>query len=748
MEMRLECTPVQGCNIKDNTIISEANNNSSSHTLRVSLYKGLLELGEYSLSCILSLGALTERVRTSTKKSKIRIMVEELGTGEICFSDTVECLLSKDSKEDLSLQFKHGGHTEVSITLIVQGAIRGAHKIKVESATMEMKKRKGRKVARQTYKASFGFASIEVPSQVLGAAFRLKSLKFTKGLYSVYVLACGKGVLSIDQEGSNLASIVLKEQHGGQCVDFRINSTKTININLEDATGTVHLDRILFNRHETLTWDEEDKIGAIVPAFNAEKTLERSVLSLVHQTLPPHTIFIIDDCSSDNTYERALEIKKKHSGRKTNIIVRRNGVNLGPYVTKSRIIKSHLDQYAFWCLQDADDYILSEKISSQIKGFGDQSVLSCYTFGNRVDSKGNIIKNRGLDARRIYAGGMFRKELFKKIGFFEPVKFGADDEFYCRQLNMLGKETTFSIEEPLYKAEVLESSLTNKEAKMALNTETEEISPVRLQYRNLFPSRKRYQDIFNYQEGTPLSMRVFPEIHIRMATYPKRFEVALKTATHLYETCLALGAHLHICFNETEITPASFKSLLAKENVHYYTPEKNLKDNGKFVCVTKGINFWVDDDLQYNFNYFAQSLHSLIRYPKNTPICLHGYNGTSTIGHEERALIHFSTCNEADKECVVAGTGTVSMWLEDDRLVESLNKITESEHTGMVDLIFGYVIATHSKKAVNIRRDEVLLFEQDHEEEENLFTTNMGRKTLLEGLLALINSIHSLKPLG
>jgi glycosyltransferase involved in cell wall biosynthesis len=676
-------------------------------------------------------------------------MVEELGTGETHYSNAVECFLSKDSKEKLSLQFTHGGHTEVSITLIAQGAIRGAHKIRVENASMSVKRnRKERKVARQTYKSSFGFTPIEVPNQALEATLTLKSLRLTKGLYSVYVLACGKGTLSIDQEEGNLTSIALKEQHGEQSTDFRINSTKTVTVKLENAVGTVHLDRIQFNRHETSTWDEEEKICAVIPAFNAEKTLERSVLSLVHQTLPPHTIFIIDDCSSDNTYEKALEIRKKHSGRKTNIVVRRNGVNLGPYVTKSKIIKSHLDQYVFWCLQDADDYTLSEKIATQIRGFENQNVLSCYTFGNRVDSNGRIIKNRGLDARRIYAGGMFHRELFKKIGFFEPVKFGADDEFFCRQLNMLGKKTTLSIEDPLYKAEVLESSLTNKEAKMALNTETEEISPVRLQYRNLFPSRKSYQDLFSYQDGTPHSMRVFPEIHIRMATYPKRFEVALKTAKHLYETCLILGAHLHICFNETEITPTSFKSLLAKENVHYYTPEKNLKDNGKFVCVTKGINFWVDDDLQYNFNYFAQSLHSLIRYPKNTPICLHGYNGTSTIGHEERALIHFSTCNEADKECVVAGTGTVSMWLEDDRLIESLNKITESEHTGMVDLIFGYVIATHGKKAVNIRRDEVLLFEQDHEEEENLFTTNMSRKALLEGLLALINSIHSLKPLG
>ena len=82
------------------------------------------------------------------------------------------------------------------------------------------------------------------------------------------------------------------------------------------------------------------------------------------------------------------------------------------------------------------------------------------------------------------------------------------------------------------------------------------------------------------------------------------------------------------------------------------------------------------------------------------------------------------------------------MWLDDDRLVESLNKITESEHTGMVDLLFGYVLALYGKKAINIRRDEVLLFEQEHDEDENLFSTNMKRKKFA-GRLARPNQLHT-----
>lgn len=43
------------------------------------------------------------------------------------------------------------------------------------------------------------------------------------------------------------------------------------------------------------------KISAVIPAYNAEKYIEETLISLIRQTYPLHEILVIDDKSRDNT---------------------------------------------------------------------------------------------------------------------------------------------------------------------------------------------------------------------------------------------------------------------------------------------------------------------------------------------------------------------------------------------------------------------------------------------------------------
>ena len=45
----------------------------------------------------------------------------------------------------------------------------------------------------------------------------------------------------------------------------------------------------------------DNYISLYIPAYNAEKTIEKSIKSILQQTLIPKEIIVINDCSTDKT---------------------------------------------------------------------------------------------------------------------------------------------------------------------------------------------------------------------------------------------------------------------------------------------------------------------------------------------------------------------------------------------------------------------------------------------------------------
>ena len=64
-------------------------------------------------------------------------------------------------------------------------------------------------------------------------------------------------------------------------------------------------------------------VSVIMPAYNAEKTINRSLNSILEQSYSNFELFIIDDCSSDKT----LQIINSYNDER--IILIKNDKNLG-----------------------------------------------------------------------------------------------------------------------------------------------------------------------------------------------------------------------------------------------------------------------------------------------------------------------------------------------------------------------------------------------------------------------------------
>ena len=718
-----------------NNVVLTAPPETTKHTVEVEVYRGLLDMGEHTFNVALNL----EKTR-SKKNAEIRLEAHTLGANLKHFSDPLVYSNSTSGDYGCQVSFKHVAPLPVLVKLVMQKTILNAHKVKIKDVSIKTEKTspsrkllKVNKVYEKQYRTPFN-----LPTECEKPQVKLFEKSLLKGTYSFYVLGSGVGHIAL----STGEDITLEERHCEHKLTLKITAKKTVSVSL---CGRGFIERVRICKEGGEASDK--RIGCIIPCFNAENTLRRAVLSLLNQTKPPHAIFLVDDNSTDKTLETALNIRDTLSSAVTYIEVLSNHTNIGPYASKNRVLQKYKGLYEYWTMLDADDFVLSEKIEVQLEDLNSNDSIMCsYTFGNRIRKNGEILSNRGLDARRIYAGVLFKDALLDEIGYYEPVRFGADDEFFNRQKNMSGSKTIAVNKSSLYKAEVLPDSLTNK-VKMSLDDAKETMSPLRASYASLFTHRKEFQQPFSCQRNTPSNIRALPPIHIHMATYPKRFEEALKTAKSIMEVCESLNAHLHICLNETpQSVPESFREAFKdNDNTHLYTPVRDLKDNGKFLNVFEGINFWTDDDLTYPLGYFEHMLSKLLDYPKETPLCLHGYNGSETTGFKNRELTHFNQILTEDKENTIAGTGTTCMWLtEGSQIKKDLERIPEATQTGMVDLVFGFILSAKGVKAVNVAREHPLIFDQNLEGE-NLFTTNKTREDLLNKILSAINLNHEVK---
>ena len=102
-----------------------------------------------------------------------------------------------------------------------------------------------------------------------------------------------------------------------------------------------------------------NKISIIIPTYNREKLIRKSIQSVLNQTYNNIEIIIIDDCSHDNTNK---EVKKIRDNRIRYIKLRKNkGAN---YCRNLGIKKSTGEYISFL---DSDDIFHKNKLERQIK---------------------------------------------------------------------------------------------------------------------------------------------------------------------------------------------------------------------------------------------------------------------------------------------------------------------------------------------------------------------------------------------
>lgn len=410
-------------------------------------------------------------------------------------------------------------------------------------------------------------------------------------------------------------------------------------------------------------------VTVVVTAFNAANTIQKSLESLLVQTWQNLEIIVVDDCSTDST----CSIVERLAARDSRVRLLPMTNNMGTYCAKNMAV--YLARGEFLTFQDSDDVSVPTRIEDQVKALmksPDSAVCFCKYV--RLDEKSELVMNRGLPARRAVMCPLWRRSKFLEVGFFDPVRGGADAEFIARAKRILGPAALKDINSETYYAYHREGSLSRTQAGVDISNETleEALGDQRARYQQNFeafysdPAKAVYRRHLNAgirQYDAPPGVigknhGMAAPVVAALATIPERESSFRKTFATLIDQVDFLCVYL----NNFDSVP----DFLRHDRVIVERSQNfgDLKDTGKFFFIDRfpdAYYFTVDDDILYPPDYVSAMLFRSFMFGKGVILGVHGVNFKSGFQRfsTDREVFSFRHENTANRIVDLLGTGTM-----------------------------------------------------------------------------------------
>ena len=207
----------------------------------------------------------------------------------------------------------------------------------------------------------------------------------------------------------------------------------------------------------------DKKISVLLSVFNEEKNIAASIESICNQTYENFEFLIIDDCSTDNSYE----IINEFSNRDDRIKIIRNSSNIGLTKSLNKLIKDSSGDYL--ARQDADDISLLNRFEKQVEFLNNLDYQACTTRAI-IREETRITPNKSfyipkfliMNLKNPFVHGslMIRKKTIESIGFYDEAFYYAQDYKLMSDLISSGYKIKI-IKEPLYILNVKDNISTN-----------------------------------------------------------------------------------------------------------------------------------------------------------------------------------------------------------------------------------------------------------------------------------------------
>lgn len=200
---------------------------------------------------------------------------------------------------------------------------------------------------------------------------------------------------------------------------------------------------------------ENKKVSVILPTFNGAKFIDRAISSVLNQTFRNLEILVVDDGSSDNTFEVVLNFSKQDA----RVIYLKNEKNLGIQRSLNLALKSSKNEYIAR-IDDDDEWIDKEKLEKQINFLNENQDYFLVGTGTIVvdenrkelfrflNPKTNDEIRRSLLKRNCFTHSsvLFRKESVLKLGGYSETEetLHVEDYDLWLRLGKFGKQANLS----------------------------------------------------------------------------------------------------------------------------------------------------------------------------------------------------------------------------------------------------------------------------------------------------------------
>ncbi|MGY3718135.1 glycosyltransferase family 2 protein [Sutcliffiella cohnii] len=187
--------------------------------------------------------------------------------------------------------------------------------------------------------------------------------------------------------------------------------------------------------------NQKPLVSVIIPAYNAEKVIDKTIESVLSQTFSDFEVIVVNDGSKDRT----SDIVQKYTVKDIRVRLI-NQLNQGVSAARNKGIKEAKGSYISFL--DSDDYYDIRFLEEMYMRIKSEDSDICYCGYNRVTPEGKskvITKFQKNDLLKSYIKGRIRVHtsgwIIKKdlvdingISFSEDLSWGEDFEFFCKVL--------------------------------------------------------------------------------------------------------------------------------------------------------------------------------------------------------------------------------------------------------------------------------------------------------------------------